>query len=213
MGKFFSFDSKIAQFLSRIWDLLLLNLLFLLGSLPVVTVGVSAIAAYTVMHKMVEDRDDGILLVYWRAFRDNLRQGLVLSIAWILAAAAVAVYFLLFESIEGNPIVFAILGMVSALLVLVHFFYIFALAARYEGSLFRHMTNSRSIFFRFYGRSLLCTFLFVFEVWLFFFNGWLLLFIGVFLAPVLIIATKSAFAMKIFRVIEAENGEGENDPQ
>ncbi len=209
MAKFFSFDSKTAQFFSLIWDLLLLNFLFILGSLLVVTSGVSAIAAYSVMLKIVEEREDGIISAYISAFKSNLRQGLILTIALLILVAAVAIDFILFENIGGNPIIFLILGFLSAGLVFVHFFYVFALAARYRNSLFRHLTNSRDIFYRFLMRSVFCSVLVAFEVWLFFFNDWLLLFIGVFIAPILIIATISAFAIKSFRVIEEENGAGE----
>jgi uncharacterized membrane protein YesL len=209
LAKFFSFDSKTARFLSRIWDLFLLNLLFLLGSLPVVTFGASAIAAYTVMLKIVEESEDSIIPAYFRAFKANLRQGLVLTIALYVLIAAVAADFVLFNIVEGNPIGFLILGIVCAVLVFVHFFYVFALAARYRNSLYGHLTNSRNIFIRFFGRSLLCSVLVAFEVWLFFLTDWLLLFIGVFIAPILIIATISAFAMKLFRMIEAENESGE----
>lgn len=208
MTRLLSVDSKPAQFLSRIWDLFLLNILFLLGALPVVTLGVSAIAAYAIMLKIVEDRDEGIVLAYFRAFKANLRQGLILTVSFFVLAAAVATDFILFEIVEGSPIGFLILGIVCAALVFVHFFYVWALAARYHNSLYRHLTNSRSIFIRFFGRSMLCTVLTALVLWLFFFNDWLLLFIGVFIAPILIFAIKSTFAMKIFRIIEAENAAG-----
>ncbi len=204
MAKLFSVDSKTMQFLSRIWDLLLLNLLFIIGSLFVVTFGVSLIAAYSVTLKMAEDREESIVLAYFRAFKANLRQGLILTIAYAAAAAAVVIDFVLFENIKDNPIGFLIIGIISAVLVFVHFFYVWALAARYHNSIFRHLTNSRSIFVRFFGRSMLCLVLVAFEVWLFFLNSWMLLFIGIFIAPIMIIATKSAFAIKLFRVIEAE---------
>ena len=184
----------------------LLNILFILGSLPIVTFGVSAIAAYTVTLKMVEDHDESIVLAYFRAFKANLRQGLILSVAFIVLVAAVILDFILFEIVEGNPIGFLILGFISAGLVFVHFFYVWALAARYQNSLYRHLTNSRSIFIRFFGRSMLCTVFVAFQVWLFFMTDWMLLFIGVFIAPILIISTISAFAMKLFREIEADGG-------
>ncbi|MFA5676694.1 MAG: YesL family protein [Christensenellales bacterium] len=182
----------------------MLNLLFIIGSLFVVTFGVSLIAAYSVTLKMAEDREESIVLAYFRAFKANLRQGLILTIAYAAAAAAVVIDFVLFENIKDNPIGFLIIGIISAVLVFVHFFYVWALAARYHNSIFRHLTNSRSIFVRFFGRSMLCLVLVAFEVWLFFLNSWMLLFIGIFIAPIMIIATKSAFAIKLFRVIEAE---------
>jgi uncharacterized membrane protein YesL len=207
LAKLISFDSKAAQLLSRIWDLLLLNLLFVLGSLPIITFGASAIAAYSVALKIVEDRDDSIIPAYFRAFRENLRQGIILTIALALAAAAVAADFILFEIIDGNPIIFLFLGFLCAGLALVHFFYVFPLAARYRNSVYRHLANSRAVFTRFYLRSLLCSVLVAFEVWLFFFNDWLLLFVGVFIAPILIIATISAFSIRFFRTIETESAE------
>lgn len=158
------------------------------------------------MLKIDEERDDSIIPAYFRAFRENLRQGIILTIALAALIAAVAADFILFEIVEGNPIIFLIIGILCAGLVFVHFFYVFALPARYRNSLLRQLTNSRAIFSRFYLRSLLCSVLVAFEVWLFFFNSWLLLFVGVFIAPILIIATISAFAIKFFRAIEAENG-------
>jgi uncharacterized membrane protein YesL len=205
LAKIFSVDSKAMQFLSRVWDLFLLNLLFIIGSLPVVTFGVSAIAAYTITLKMVEDREEGIVLAYFRAYKANLRQGLILTIAFIVFTAAVVADFVLFEIVEDNPVGFLIIGIICAILVFVHFFYVWALVARYHNSLYRHLTNSRNIFFRFFGRSLLCIIIVAFEIWLFFMNSWMLLFIGVFIAPILIIATISFFAMKIFHMLEAEN--------
>jgi len=206
LAKFFSYESKTDQVLSRFWDLLVLNFLFLLGSLPVVTFGVSAVAAYSVMLKIIEDRDTGLVKEYFQAYRANLKQGLVLSVLAIAFVAAIYADFFLFENVSGNPLIFLILGFLSLVMFLVHFFYVFALAARYRNSVFRHLTNSRIIFSRFIVRSLICTALAAFEIWLFFFYDWLLLFVGVFMAPVLVIGTKSAFVLRLFRIIETENG-------
>ncbi len=211
MSKMFSPYSKSAQFLSRIWDLLVLNFLFILGSLPIITFGVSAIATYTVALKVVEDTDESIIRAYFKAYKANLSQGIILTIAYIIGIGAVALDFLLFDIVDGNPIGFLILGIVSAFFVYVHFFYVWALAARYENTVYLLLTNSRRIFIRYFLRSLSSTVLIAFIIWLFFLNQWVLLFIGVFLAPILIISIKSAFAIKLFRKIEADNLENGND--
>ncbi len=210
MAKIFSFDSKPAQFFSRIWDLFLLNLMFIIGALPVVTIGVSAIAAYTVTLKIVEERENSIVLAFIKAYKQNFKQGIILGLVMLVALAAVLLDFLLFERLDGNPIGFLILGMVSAFLFIIHFFYAFALAARYKAKVFRHLVNSRNIFFRFYLRSLLCVALVAFEGWLFFMSNWLLLFIGAFIAPILILSTVSAFVVKFFKSIESEGGIAES---
>jgi uncharacterized membrane protein YesL len=186
--------------------MVLLNLLWVLGCLPIVTIGVSTIAAYRVAMQMVEERDSGIVVPFFRAYRANFKQGLILSLILIFLCVAIVLDFRLFDIMEGNPVLFLIIGIIAAVLVMVHFFYVFPLVARYQNKIFWHLTNSRNIFVRYFVRSMICTLLVALECWLFFAYSWLLLFIGVFIGPVLIILTKSVFAMKIFRIIESEGG-------
>ena len=55
MGRLFAMDGKVFGFLSRTADLVLLNLLWILFSLPVVTLGASTTAIYTVVLKMARN--------------------------------------------------------------------------------------------------------------------------------------------------------------
>lgn len=52
MSNFFSPDSKLFSMLTWLADLLVLNLLFLLTSIPLVTVGTSLAALYTVVFRI-----------------------------------------------------------------------------------------------------------------------------------------------------------------
>ncbi len=206
MAGIFSMDSKLSQILSRLWDLLLLNILWIVGSLPLVTAGAATIAAYDVGLRIVEDSDSGIVAPFFKAYKDNLLQGIALTLAYTVLIVAIVLDFMLFEGMEGNPTFLLIIGILSAVLIHVHFFYVFALAARYRNNLYRHLTNSRRIFVRFFGKSMFCTVLVAAEIWLFFFNGWLMLFVGAFIAPVLIFTTISSFAIRMFHKIESEGG-------
>ena len=51
MNRLFSLDGKLFHILSRIADLILLNVLWLLSSLPIITIGASTTALYYVMLK------------------------------------------------------------------------------------------------------------------------------------------------------------------
>ena len=55
--KFFSVDGALYKFLTRLWDMIKLNLMWLLFSLPVVTVGAATVAAYSVTLKMVDEQE------------------------------------------------------------------------------------------------------------------------------------------------------------
>lgn len=66
-------DSKTMNFLSRICDFLLLNILFTLTSLPIITLGASITALYSVNLKMVHNEESYITRDYLRSFRKNFK--------------------------------------------------------------------------------------------------------------------------------------------
>ena len=59
MRNFLRYDGPLGRFLNSVADMVLLNLLWLLCSLPVVTIGASTVALYTVTLRYPED-DSGL---------------------------------------------------------------------------------------------------------------------------------------------------------
>ena len=60
MSSFFNMDSPIMRFLSRLCDLMILNILCLICCIPIVTIGASITALYSVTLKMVKGEDSYI---------------------------------------------------------------------------------------------------------------------------------------------------------
>jgi uncharacterized membrane protein YesL len=201
-----AYGSKNARFLARLWDLFVLNLLWLVGSLPIVTVGVSTTAAFTVTLKMVQDDDPQVVTEFMQAYRENLGQGVVASLLLLVVGASSLLGFLLFEIVEGNPLLLLIAGLCTAAVLLVHAIYLFPLVARYRNTLLHHLANSRQICTRFPVRTLACIAAVAGEIWLFLYNGLLMMYVGFFVGPILVISTVSAFSIPIFRQIEKEGG-------
>ena len=83
MRGLFSLDSGFMQGLNRFADLVLLNVLFVVTSLPVITLGASLTAMYTVCFRFNEDWEEGVCKTYFRAFRRNFRQATVI---WVVVA-------------------------------------------------------------------------------------------------------------------------------
>ena len=71
-SKLFDYDNPFFMFMSRIWDLMILNFLAVLLCLPVITAGASVTALYYITLKMAEDRESHIYRSFLKAFRDNL---------------------------------------------------------------------------------------------------------------------------------------------
>lgn len=101
MGKFFSQDSWFMASLNRMTDLILLNLLFVLCSIPVITLGSAAAAMYTVLFRMGTERESGVVRPFFAAFLENLKQGLVLWVAELALAGALVFDISLFYRMTG----------------------------------------------------------------------------------------------------------------
>lgn len=81
---FFDPDSISSRVLTRVFDLILLNALFLLTSLPLITVGPSLAALYHMTLGILDGTEGKILAGYFRAFRESFLQALLL---WAASAA------------------------------------------------------------------------------------------------------------------------------
>ena len=68
------------DFMHALYDLTILNWLWLLCSLPIVTIGPATAAVYAVTLKMARDEESGIVKPFFKAFREGFPQALILSL-------------------------------------------------------------------------------------------------------------------------------------
>ncbi len=88
MSAIFDINNPLMRLLSRIFDLMLLGILWIVGYLPVITVGAATTALYTVLLKLVSGDDYTVWPLYWKAFKANFKQA---TLVWVLFLAVSAV--------------------------------------------------------------------------------------------------------------------------
>ena len=99
-------EMKIIDMFSRIFELLLLNLLFVLTSLPLVTVGASMTALFAVNLKLVKNEESYIAKEYFRAFRQNLKPA---TISFLLFAVMGTLFsFNIILALRSTELVYAL---------------------------------------------------------------------------------------------------------
>lgn len=201
--KLFQVDGPVYQFFARLWDMIKLNFFWLLCSLPIVTIGASTVAAYTVTLKMLDDQEGYIGKEFFRAFRSNLKNGIPLGLAAVAAVYAVYMDFQIFYAVENPPVMILIMGIVAIFVFIFGLLYAFPLSARYENTFANTLKNSWEISLRYFGRTVLLLIVLAVELVLFFFTEWMLVFFAL-IGPACIFLTVSGFAMYIFRQIEKE---------
>ncbi|MGN1159195.1 MAG: YesL family protein [Lachnospiraceae bacterium] len=200
---FFSPDGALYRFISRFWDMVKLNLMWLLFSVPIVTIGPATVAAFSVTLKMVDETEGYVAHQFVKEFRKNLKNGIPLGLLFLLCIEVVNIDFQLFQKIPGNPWAPLVFGIVAAFIFLMSFIYAFALSARYENTLLQTLKNSASIATRYFVRTLILFIIIAIEIALIFFNL-TTMFIGLLIGPACIFLTISGFALPFFREIEKE---------
>lgn len=105
METLFNPDSKLMRFMTWVANMLILSLLWAVCCIPIVTIVPATAAMYYVTLKMARQEDSGITKAFFRSFWSNLRQGIVLTIIFLLIGAfLVADYFACFllpDNVEG----------------------------------------------------------------------------------------------------------------
>lgn len=140
---FFVIDSPVMRFLGRIGDIIILNLIFVVTALPVVTVGTALSALYTVAMKLARGEDPSVLREYMRAFWRNRKPA---TICWLIMAAAGALIFLDFRLAGAfggalYTVVRLLLAMIFGVWMLT-FLYLFPYIARFENTVFHSVKNA-----------------------------------------------------------------------
>ncbi len=136
MGGLFNPDNRLMRALSRLFDLMILNLVTLLLCLPVITAGASVTAMHSVMIQMSEDREGYIIRTFFAKFKENFKQATIVWAVMLLMLILIFVDFRVTGVMEGSGgqamrVVLIVLSLVFLLIGQ----YIFPLTARYTNTL------------------------------------------------------------------------------
>lgn len=137
-------DSPLMCFLTKIADLMVLNILFCVTSIPLFTVGASWTALYSVTLKMVRDEEGSVFRSYFRSFRQNFRQATLL---WLGVLAALTLMVLDIRALNGmaGGTISGLLRVgveILAIFGIMVLQYLFPSLARFEASLLGTLKNA-----------------------------------------------------------------------
>lgn len=144
MKSLFNLDNPFFQMLSKIMDFIVLNLLFILCSLPVVTMGASLAALNKVMQDYVLDNEQNEYVRFFNAFKANFKQATLVWLVTLVVLAALVADFLLIDiyfSGVVKTILFVLLAILAIIVVGVLNF-LFPLLVRYTNTVREHLYNA-----------------------------------------------------------------------
>ena len=137
-------DSPLMRFLTKIADLMVLNILFCVTSIPLITIGASWTALYSVTLKMVRDEEGSVSRSYFRSFRQNFRQATLLWLGVLVVLALLVLDIRVLNGMAGAtaPGLLRVGVEILAFLGIMVLQYLFPSLARFEASLADTLKNA-----------------------------------------------------------------------
>lgn len=85
-----NYENPVWQFMGRIADLMILNAMALIFSIPIITIGASWTALYYCTVKIVRKEDTYVWKEFWNSFKSNFKQA---TIIWLILIPFLAILF------------------------------------------------------------------------------------------------------------------------
>lgn len=128
----FRYDSPLMQYLTRAADLIWVNLLVLVCSIPIFTIGASLSAMETIIYKILHNEDIMVTREFFKAFKKNFKQATVIWLVFLLVFGVLGYDFYYSRQI-GTGVAEAMKTAAVVLFVLAYalMLYIFPLQAHY----------------------------------------------------------------------------------
>lgn len=143
MNQLFKEDSIFMNMINRIGDFVILNICFVISCIPVITLGPALTSLYYVGIKLYQKEEIEVGKCYFKALKDNMKSGFGIGLIMLFFALmfGLDLWIFLKSDVEFNG--FIIMGVVITLvLYLLIYVYLFPLMARYENKTARHVKNA-----------------------------------------------------------------------
>lgn len=135
--KFFSIDSKFYKIMMPVGEMMILNVCYLLSCLPLVTIGASNTAMYTMMLRRLRGEGSGTIVPFFKAWWSNLK---VSTLFWLVQAfMTVSLSLTFFLPLH---VAFKVLAGIVLTLVTLVFSIIYPQIARFRNRSFVYLRNA-----------------------------------------------------------------------
>lgn len=140
------YDNFLGRLLTRMFDLLVLNILFVLTSLPIFTIGAGLTALYSVTFQMIDNSQSSITSLYFAKFKENFKQSTIIWLGMLLVTMILFFDINLIKS-QGTiqtilvPLIYFFLLLIAAYFVLV-----FPFVAKFKNTLKEYIQNTFFVF-------------------------------------------------------------------
>lgn len=156
MSDFFSLDNPVMRFLTKLFDVMYLSILWVLFSMPIITIGASTTAMYYTSVKVIR-RDRGyVFKEFFKSFKMNFVQA---TIGWVIVVGGTVLFY------SNMKFAYGLEGDMGTLLTVLYAFmgvfilgcgaYLFPVLSRFTMKMGQLFKTSVFLFFKHFPRSVM----------------------------------------------------------
>lgn len=143
MKGLFNYDGPVMSAMSRIADLIILNILTVICCIPIITAGAALTALHYMTIKMVRKEECYIVRGYFKSFKQNFKQA---TIIWLILLVAMFIiwgdFHILNSGIISLPKAFSVIIMAVGFLFMMMVIYTFPVLARFDNTIRNTLKNA-----------------------------------------------------------------------
>ena len=102
MNRIFDMDNPLWRFLGKLADLMILNIVFLLCSIPIFTIGASLTGVYYVCLKIKEQEEGYIIRNFFKSFKQNFVQSTIIWLIMLALGLLLGTEFYMYRDTTGT---------------------------------------------------------------------------------------------------------------
>ncbi len=170
-----NYDNMFIRILNRVGDAMILSLMFVIGCIPIVTIGTSMTATYYAAMKGVNGDDGYVFKNYVKSFKENFKQSVIiwLIMAVVLFVFGVDLWFWLKQWQDGRVAIAKPMIAISVVLLAVAIFitmYVFPLQAKFDNKTSVQIRNAFLLSIKNFPTTLLLVVITAVIMWCFYYS-------------------------------------------
>lgn len=146
MSGLFNLDGPFMKYGNKFADLMVLNLLTVVCSIPVVTIGASYTAMHYVLLKIYRNEEESIVKHFFHAFKNDFKKATIIWMIYLVAAVVITVnYIFIVKPIMGSNLLIIAVLVVLAFVGIMSLNWALILLSRYENSVKNTIKNGYGV--------------------------------------------------------------------
>lgn len=141
--KIFDINNPVWTFMGKVADVIILNILFIVFSIPIVTIGASWTALYYVSMRIVKKESAYILKEFWQSFKGNFKQATQI---WLICLVVIGIFsgdvLIWYSYPDMLPVVVKGITVVLLVVALSTMVYVFPMLSKFDNTNINLIKNS-----------------------------------------------------------------------